>query len=321
MRLSLSLAFITLVIPAISQTADDNKARSIYAQNRIKNQISWDYPYTGGKPAKTGTKTSVTSLTATGDISQVTTYNAKGLVLNIEKYKYDAHGNKTEYSRYSGGNQEKPAYQKLSKYSEKDLILEESGFDGVENFKNVYNYSPQGDITEIRYLKNTTLKEKRVFTKNGNITNVAIYNSMGALTSRMVLTYDDRNNLVEESIYGINQSAIEKKKYNYDENKKLKEEAKYSLDKITLKTYYNYNASGDLLEISDENPSSARFIKKTFSYDPNGRLVEIQWRRKDKEEFNRISYTYDPKGLCTTADTYYPATKYRVLTKYVYEGN
>ena len=319
MRLVITLLNIFILTCGFSQSADDSKAKDSFVRNKIRAQTSWDYTYKGDKPSATGVKTSLTLYDVSGNVSQVTTFNPKGQVLNVEKYKYDPRGNKTEYTRYAGSTEGKAAYQKISKYNEKDQVLEESGFDGVENFKNTYSYNAQGDMTEIRYLTNNILKEKRVFAKNGNVTNVSIYSASGTITSKMVLTYDVKKNLVEEAVYGVNQSALEKKTYHYDENKNLKEESKFKLDKITLKTFYNYNTAGNLIDISEESPGTARFVKKSFTLDDQGKVLGIQWRRKGNEDFNRISYTFDRKGLCTTGDTYYPATKYRVLTKYVYE--
>jgi hypothetical protein len=319
MRNCVTVAGLFVCMLARPQTADDSKSKEIYARNRIKNQISWDYAYVDNKPGKNGVKTSVTQFSVAGNIAQVIAYNPKGQVINVEKYNYDAHGNKTEYSRFQGSADTKAAYQKISKFNAQDKLTEETGYDGVENFNNTYKYDDQGVMTEIRYLKNNHLSEKRVFTKSGNSTAVSIYNATGVMTSKLLLRYDTHNNLVEEVVYGLNESELEKKTYHYDENKNLKEEAKYKLDKITLKTSYSYNASGNLLEISEELPGAAKYIKKSFTYDPKENLLEIKWRRKDKEEFNQITYTYDDKGLCTKAMTWYPATKYRVLTQYTYE--
>lgn len=319
MRICLTLAGLFVFIHSWSQLADENKSAKIIAQNHIKNQVSWDYPYKGTKAGKTGVKTSVTVFDGTGNISQVTTFNPKGAIVNIEQYKYDSHGNKTEYSRYSGNTASQAAYQKKSKYNERHLIYEESGYDGVEHFTNTYKYDDKGDIQEIRYMKNSVLAEKRIFTKDGAATIVSIYNGTGILTSKLVLRYDERKNLVEESVYGVNQSELEKKTYNYDDNKNLTEEAKYKLDKVTLKTCYSYNVNGSLVEISEENPGTAKFIKKSYTYDTRNILMDISWRRKGNEEFNRITYSYDDKGLCASTNTWYPATKYKVLTKYTYE--
>jgi hypothetical protein len=298
-----------------AQTPEDLKNKEIIKGNKVKNQISWDYKYAGEKPDKTGTKTSVTSYSPQGDITLVNAFNPGGAILHTEKYSYDARGNKSEYTRKSGDN----SYQKKYLYNEKNLLTEESGFDGVENFKNQYAYNQMGNMTEIRYLKNNVLQEKRVFVKDGVTTTVSVFNRTGVLTSKLILIYDSRDNLVEESVYGVSPNPLEKKTYNYDDKKKLKEESKFRMNKMTVRNTYNYNSTGALTEITEEAPGAQKFIKKSLSYDPKGNLLEIKWRRNGSEDFNRIGYTYDDKGLCTTADTFYPATKYRVLTRYTYE--
>ncbi len=315
MRLFCIQASLLIFTQIFSQSADDAKNRETFARNSVKKQISWDYKYNGQKPGKTGIKTSVTTYAENGDVAEVSALNPKGVVTHTEKYNYDSRGNKTAYIRQSGDN----SYQKKYAYNDKNQLTEESGFDGVENFRNIYIYDAKGELSEIRYMKGSVLKEKRVFLKDGISTHVSVYNATGALISKLNLKYDNTGNLIEEVVYGVNQLEVEKKIYNYDDKKNLTEEAKYKLDKITLRLIYNYNTSGDLLEIIEESPGVVRFVKKSLSYDTKGNLSEIKWRRKGEEEFNRIAYQYDDQGLCNSADTYYPATKYRVLTKYTYE--
>jgi hypothetical protein len=315
MRYFLIITSCFILAQVYAQNPDEPKNKENIAANKIKNQISWDYKYIGDKPDKNGVKTSVTTYSVAGDVIQINALNPAGAVLHTETYAYDARGNKTEYTRKSGDN----SYQKKYVYNTKNLLVEESGFDGVENFRNLYAYDNNGNMTEIRYMKNTITQEKRVFVKDGVTTNVSVYNKTGSLTSKLVLIYDSRGNLVEESVYGVNSNPLEKKTYNYDDKKKLKEEARYKLDKITVRNTYNYTASGALIEITEESPGTQKFIKKSMTYDSRGNVTEIKWRRNGNEEFNRITYQYDSRGLCLTADTYYPATKYRVLTKYTYE--
>jgi hypothetical protein len=314
MRSLILMTFLLVCVPSHAQSTDDLKNKEAIALNKVHTRVSWDYQYSGEKPGKTGVKTSITTFTDKGDISQVDALNPKGTVTHSEKYRYDARGNKTEYTRTSGES----SYQKKYVYNNKNQLTEESGFDGIENFRNLYNYNAQGEMTEIRYMKKSVLFEKRVFEKKDATTTVSVFNTAGVLTSKLLLKYDTRGNLIEEIVYGGNQSELEKKTYHYDDNKNLKEEAKYKLDRITLKTSYNYDPSGAMTEITEETPGVARFVKKSFTYDPKGSLLEIKWRRKGTEEFNRITYQYDDRGLCTSADTYYPATHYRVLTRYTY---
>jgi hypothetical protein len=299
----------------MAQTPEDLKNKDIIANNKVKSQINWDYKYSGDKPEKNGTKTSITTYSPQGDIILVNALNPAGAILHTEKYGYDARGNKTEYTRKSGDN----SYQKHYLYNDKNLLTEESGFDGVENFKNQYAYNQSGDMTEIRYLKNNVLQEKRVFIKDGVTTTVSVFNRTGTLTSKLVLIYDSRGNLVEESVYGAAQHPLEKKTYNYDDKKKLKEESKFRMNKMTVRNTYNYNAAGAITEITEEAPGAQKFIKKSLQYDSKGNILLIKWRRNGTEDFNSVTYQYDDRGLCTTADTFYPATKYHVLTKYTYE--
>jgi YD repeat-containing protein len=298
-----------------AQTADEQKNKDAIVKNKVRNQISWDYKYSGEKPAASGVKTSVTTYTAKGDIALVNAYNTNAQVINVEKYTYDTRGNKIEYTREAAEN----SYQKKWIYNEKNLLVEESGFDGVENFRNLYSYNAGGEMTEIRYLKPTALKEKRMFSKTGNTTTVSVMNPSGVTVSRVILKYDDAGNLLEETMYGVNQNELEKKTYNYDDNENLKEEAKYKLSRVTLKTTYTYNSAGMLSEVSEESPGTPRFVKKSMGYDANGNLILLKWRKKSTEAFNTISYVYGASGLCTSMETNYPATKYRVLTKYTYE--
>lgn len=315
MRTIAILSFLILFLPGKAQVSEDLKNKKSISQNRVKAQISWDHKYNGDKPDSKGVKTSVTTYSTHGDVIQVNALNQAGAVVHTEKYSYDQRGNKTEYTRTSPES----SYQKKYVYNDKNLLIEESGFDGVEHFKNQYDYNSDGEMKEIRYYKNSMLSEKRVFTKDGVTTTVNVFNRTGTLTSRLVLIYDSRGNLIEESVYGASSDPLEKKTYNYDEKRKLKEEARFKLNKITVRNTYSYTPSGDLAEITEETPGTPKFTKKCLSYNSNGNLAEIRWRRRGTEDFNSIVYTYDNRGLCTTAETFYPATKYRVLTKYEYE--
>ncbi len=309
--------FICLV--AWSQPPVDKKVRENNAVNKIKNQTSWEHKYNGDIPDPAGIKTSVTLYNSSGDVTEVTTYNPKGLVMNVERYRYDKAGNKIEYSRYTGGNESQVAYQKISRYNDNNNVVEENGFDGVEKFSNRYTYDAQGNLSEILYQKNGMLKERRVFRKDGLKTHVSIYNSAGKMISKLLLTYDSKNNLTEETVYGMNQDIIEKKIFDYDEKKNLRSESKYKLNKMTLRTTYNYSPDGDLLEITEEGPEGGKYVKKSFAYGTRGLVAEIKWRRRSNEDFNSITHQYDARGICLQSITFYPATNYRALTKYSYE--
>jgi hypothetical protein len=315
MKSFLSIFLVLFLISANAQVSEEFRNRENISNNRVKTQISWDYKYLGDKPADKGIRTSETTYSSAGDVTLTNALSPAGDITHIEKYSYDLRGNRTEYYRKSG----KDSYQKKYVYNIKDLLIEESGFDGVENFSNQYSYNAAGELTEIRYLKNSSLSEKRIFTKDGVTTSVNVFNRSGTRVSRLILIYDSRGNLVEESVFGASADPIEKKTYNYDEKRNLKEEARYKLNKMTVRNTYSYNVSGALTEITEESPGNQRFVKKMLNYNSAGNLTEIKWRRKGTEDFNFIKYQYDNRGLCVSAETFYPSTKYRVLTKYEYE--
>jgi YD repeat-containing protein len=316
-----SLLFSLICIVVWTQPTIDKKLRDNIAANNIRSQTNWEYKYSGDKPAETGTRTSVTKYNPLGYATEIISYNPKGMVINVEKYRYDETGNKLEYSRFEGGNENQIAYQKICSYDTHNNVTEEKGFDGVEKFSNHYTYDAQGNITEIVYNKNGVLKEKRVFVKDGLKTTVSIYNPSGKMISRLLLNFDSKNNLLEETVYGINQDIIERKIFDYDEKRNIRRESKYKLNKMTLRTTYNYNDAGDLSEIFEEGPDGVKFVKKSIAYNARGFVIEIKSRRKANEDFNSITYGYDAKGICTQSETVYPATQYRALTKYEYEFN
>ncbi|OFY54765.1 MAG: hypothetical protein A2Y87_05025 [Bacteroidetes bacterium RBG_13_46_8] len=322
MKKGLIILFLSLFsIVAWSQPSIDKKLRDNIADHKIKSQTCWEYKYSGDQPGETGIRTSATKFNASGDATEILTYNPKGIVMNVERYRYDEYGNKLEYSRFTGGNEGQIAYQKIAAYDSRNNVIEEKGFDGVEKFSNHYTYDAQGNVTEILYHKNGILKEKRVFLKDSLQTNVSIYNASGKMISRLLLTFDNRNNLMEEIVYGINKDIIERKTFDYDEKKNIRRESKYKLNKMTLRTTYNYNDAGDLYEIIEEGTGGVKFVKKSVSYNSRGYITEIKWRRKAGEDFNSIIYYYDEKGICTQSKTLYPSTQYRALTKYEYEFN
>src|SRR5512145_477450 len=157
MKFFTAIIYLILVSPLTAQVSEDFRNKQSISKNHIKNQISWDYRYEGNKPESKGIRTSVTKFSASGEILQTDALNPAGAITHTETYAYDSRGNKTEYTRNSGDG----SYQKKYVYNDRDQLIEESGFDGVENFKNQYFYNDQGDMTEIRYHKNSVITEKR----------------------------------------------------------------------------------------------------------------------------------------------------------------
>lgn len=318
MKATLVLSILTLAFQVAAQPGLDKKNTETIIQNKIKSRMQYDDSYIDGKQISKNAKTSYIKYNKLGNVIEQITYKAKD-TLTLELYEYNSLGNRIEYTKHSGGSLI-IAYKKLSTYDKNNNLIMETGYNGTENFKNIYEYDNDNRLIKIEYyLEENLLDEKRTFINAGNKTTVNVYNATGNLTSKIGLTHDKNDNLVEELTYGGNDQVIEKKNYTYDANNDLLEEVKYRLDKFYYKITYRYDNQGNITEMDEENPNEGSYIKKTYKYDNKGNLTEFSWRRRLSDDFSTKTFTYDNKNICTGVVTYYPSTKFKVLTRYTYE--
>jgi hypothetical protein len=301
----------------LSQPIFETKNKQIIIKQNVKSQTNWDYNFIKDEPSSKGNKTSYTRYNSRGDIVEFVTYKLRD-TLTYETYEYNNEGYRIDYTKHKGGKKN-ISYRKISDYDNNGNLILEQGFDGSEKFKNSYVYNGDGKLKEISYYTDNSLNEKRVFEHNDNITNVTVYNSADAVTSYMSLRYDKKGNLIEEIQFDENKNPIENRIFVYNNESKVVSEVKYREGNFYYKLTYLYDSAGELINIDEENLEHSRFIKKNFKYNDMGFLVEMNWRRKPGEEFNIRNYAYNDKGLCTQVLTYYPSTKFKVLTKYEYE--
>jgi len=301
----------------LSQPVFETKNKEVIIKQKVESQTSWDYNFVKNKSSQKGNLTSYTKYNERGDIVEFVTYKLKD-TLTYETYEYNQQGNRTDYTKHKGGRKN-ISYQKISRYDDKGNLISEYGFDGTEKFKNTYLYNDQGKLAEINYYIENALNEKRVFKYDGNTTEVTVINSANIITSYMSLDYDTKGNILEETIYDADRSPLENRIFVYNNESKVISEVKYRLGNFYYKLTYLYDFSGELINIDEENLENNRYIKKNFKYNDKGYLIEMNWRRKPDEEFNTRNYAYNERGLCTQVLTYYPSTKFKVLTKYEYE--
>jgi hypothetical protein len=316
MRRLINSLFIILFISSIlsGQTLEDREKKIVF-QNKILSKTQWDYSYTNGTISKQGTKISSTKYNNSGDIVEEDLLNNKGLVTGWEKYEYDTKGNKTLYER--SGNSGK--YNKSYKYDEKNNLIIEAGFNGAENFRNSFTYNPTNKLETLIYSINNKIEEKRVYSYSGSTCIINIYAGGETLTSKLKLLYDNRQNVIEETLLNLDNKETEKKSYKYNTTLQITEEEKNQGGVLNYRITYVYDIQGNLLTVSEETKTYKKYIKKSFTYDSLGNLTEYKWRRSPNDEFNSKTYTYNPKGICLTEHTYYPNTKFELLSKYEYE--
>ena len=295
----------------------EEREKKIIARNKIKTKIQLDYSYDKGILSKQGKKISFTTYSTSGDVLEENKLDSKEQIIAWEKYQYDKNGNRVLYDRSNGVNK----YNKTYQYDANNNVIMESGFDGAENFKNSITYNSKGKPVEIIYLINNILDERRAYEYLGNVSIISIYKTGNVLASKLKLVYDDKGNVIEETMYSMDNKELEKKTLSYDNASRQIAEEKNKGGIFFYKLTYTYNENGDLLTVSEENTSDKKFIKKSYSYDIWGNMTDYKWRRNPNEEFNIKTYTYDLHGICQTEHTYYPSTKFELLTKYEYEFN
>lgn len=314
MRL-ITYTIVLIFIPSIlfCQTLDERE-KIMISKNKIQNRTQFDYGYTKGVVDKTGKKTSLTQFNKSGDVTEKKIFNAKGIVTGTEIYNYDAKGNRILYERDGSSGK----YKKVSVYNNKNNVITETGFNGAENFKNTFTYTPQDKVASIVYVVNNKVEEKRVYSYTGNVCIIQIYAGGNTLTSKLKLSYDAKGNVLEEILLTIDEKVTSKKKFKYNHTQQIIVEEKNLGGALNYRLSYAYDALGNLVSISEETTSVKKYVKKSYSYDSKGNLTEYKWRRSSGDEFNVKKYTYDAKGVCLTEHTYYPNTKYELLTKYQY---
>jgi hypothetical protein len=316
MRQFTFIIYIIIFIPTFltGQTLD-NREKKIASQNQILSKTQWDYSYVNGVISKQGIKISITKYNKSGDIIEEDLLNNKEVVTSWEKYEYDANGNKTLYER--SGNSGK--YSKAYKYDAKNNLILEAGFNGAENFRNTYDYNLSNKLEILIYSVNNKVEEKRIYTYSGNGCLISIYTGGQTLTSKLKLLYDNRQNVIEESFLSLDDKVTEKKSYKYNTLFQITEEEKNQGGVLNYRITNTYDIQGNLLTVSEETKANKKYIKKSFTYDSLGNLTEYKWRRAPDDEFNSKTYTYNSKGICLTEHTFYPNTKFELMSKYEYE--
>ncbi|MFO7658592.1 MAG: hypothetical protein R6W78_16150 [Bacteroidales bacterium] len=316
-RIGLFVAILCLFSNTTNaQSVFEDRQKENIIKNEIASQTTWDYKYIKDKPSKTGIKTSYIRYDQAGNIIESVTYKMQD-TLAYETYKYNKLGKRTDYTKKKGVV---VAYQKTSNYNEMGDLVKESGFDGAYNFQNNFEYLENGNLKHITYTLDKKLTEKRVFQHEGDMTTISIQNPSGVVMSYISLKHDSKDNVVEEVALDAQKKPVEKKLFVYNNDNKVVSEVKYRGDNFLYKLTYLYNDKGNLVTVDEENPEEGKYSKKQYLFDQSGNLTSMRWRRNAKEDFSERNYQYDNRNICQQYETYYPATKFRILTKLTYDN-
>ena len=203
----------------------------------------------------------------------------------------------------------------------------ERRFNGTDHFKIFYNYNSQDKLTEIvkkKQIKSGAsasyeLDEKRVFSRDGNITTIKILDPEGTLLGKVVNKYDGNGNLIEFNEYEASGERIKQISYDFNKESLKTEEVKHQKGNFIYRKNYHYDKDGNLVEIQKEESDDNIYISQTFNYNEKNKLTKEMWYDTMADKYSHKMFDYDDDGVLQEVEVYYALYNYKVLYKFKYE--
>ena len=306
--------------PLKAQYDFDLVEKNRMAKAKVKTRTEWTYDFVNDKPADKGHRSAVFKYDMRGNVTEIVNYNAEGKIVSFVVYQYDNRDNRTNYERYDGNRQ-------TLKYSQKSIFdangnkIRENGFDGNDQYNNTFKYDANGRLTEISYVTNNSLTEKRQFNYWGNRTEILVYNASNTLTFKQENNYNDKGSLLSEVRTNVQGSVLHSLNMQYNNiGSLLQEIKKLANDKLDYQKMYYYDKDNRPTKEETINLDGSKFVSHEYQYNNLGYLIYKALRRNERAtEPSTYKYTYDAKGVCTEMEVYLSNYKFRTLQKYIYE--
>ena len=89
-------------------------------------------------------------------------------------------------------------YKQSIRFDSKGNKVLETGFNGLDSFKNVFNYNKTGKLAEVNFFVKKQLDEKRIFSNTDNSADLKILNGFGVLKYTQKNQYSTTGKILEE---------------------------------------------------------------------------------------------------------------------------
>jgi hypothetical protein len=291
---------------------DENLIR----ENRISGITEWNHAFTGDKPVETGTISLNTRYDQNGYLQEEITYNSRGQESRKITSRFDQMGNRTEYRIFDSRNN-RLSFSQVTSFDQNGNILNESGFDGLGNYRNDYIRKDDGRLSEIRYNTQGRLKEKRVFTYMGNGTYISVILPDNSVSQKITLLHNDPGNLIEEQYFDGKGNLIRKVEYDYNLAGLKSAERRYQGTRLQYRNSYIYDESLLVKVIRTDNTGN-EIIMNRYSYNEKGQLVKEEWYNENAADYSTKKLSWDSKGNMTSVACYYASYQFHVLYRYDY---
>lgn len=303
-----------------AQTYDfDEVERKRMAAAKVKTQTQYTHDYENGAPKAKGYKSAVTEFNNAGYPTKITNFNEEGKIISTITYQYDSRNNRVKYERHQG-DREKLQYSQTTTYDANNNKTKESGFDGASMYANMYSYNSNGKVSEIVYMVNNLVVEKRVMVYSPNHTLIQIFNNAGNLIFTQENTYDSKDRLIAEVKKNQSGAHVHSIDYEYTTSNNLRKEDKKRADEKTeYIKIYTYNNEGKPVKEETINSDGNKFVSHEYEY-LNGDLSFESWRKNQRAKApSTKKITYASDGTYTETTCFFASYNLYSLYKYTYE--
>ena len=221
-----------------------------------------------------------------GNISEKTSYDQSGAIMERLVYTYDANGRSTGYEEYAALLDKTLTIPRRHVYTlnedgrRVEYVVFES--DGSIATRFVYKYDVKGNLTEEQWYAHT-----------------------GKLGGRLVSTFDEKGNQTSQTSYQADGALSWKVISKYDANGNRTEWLQYEGNTLKYKILSSYDSKGRVLETETiefnripgtlpptHSPEPGKVV---YTYDDDKRTKEVATYDSDGTLKGKVAYTYDER--------------------------
>ncbi len=284
-------------------------------ESRINSITEWNHPVIDNRPAENGTISLKAVYDDNGYQVEEITYNSRGEESRRVTSRFDNNGNRIEYQVFDSRSN-RVTFSRMTRFDANGNRIAEWGFDGIRDYRNIYHLNSDRKPEEIHYTAGGNLREKRIFSYDGNETNISVVLPDNTVTEKIRLISDNAGNLLAESYYDKDGNLVRKVEYTY-ENGLKKGERHFQGDQMQYRDIFTYD-DGMLTMVSRVNRQGHETVTHRYTYDDRGRLVNESWYNENSDNYSSRDYTYDSLGNMKSVTSYYATYSFRVQYRYDY---
>lgn len=309
----------------LGQLDRDEMQRARMEQNGVKICEQYTHKYVKGEPKAEGYLTTKTTFDRMGNPTLIINYRANGEESSRLYYSYDAQGRRVEYRKEEAWQDERTGKKSMRTFFRQHFTYDsrgnkklESGFDGLSNYRVIYNYLPNGRLVDItKYNSDNSVAERWMYSYDGDTQFIHITPKSGEPYS-VEKRFDKQGRLLMDK--QIAQGAIEKRRleFTYDGQGRVATESEYFGGQHRFTLRYVYNSKGQLVEIMQRKPNSGELQNNAYAYDREGNLIEERWMENDPKLISTKISEFDSGGDMVKMESYYAPYRYRVMYSYRY---